>query len=81
MTTVKAIRIDNTKEVHLKILNAMFDEGNHAAHVNYVDLVPIVKESKETIRYNVRKLLDLGYIRERDDKYEPTEKVILLKKG
>ncbi len=82
MPYVKAIRLDKTDELHLQILNAMFDEENHAARVKYGDIRKKITEivSEEVIRYNVNKLKRLGYIRERDDKYEPTEKVILLKK-
>ena len=35
--------------------------------------------SEEVIRYNVRKLKKLGYIREQDGKYEPTERIVRLK--
>ena len=76
---VKAIRLDKTDELHLKILSSMFGEDRGGARVKFADLSKEFEESEETIRYNVKKLKRLGYIREKDDKYEPTEKVLFLK--
>lgn len=76
---VKAIRLDKSDELHLKILSAMFGEDRKAVRVEFGDLSEKIKESEETIRYNVKKLKRLGYIQEKDNKYEPTNKVLFLR--
>ena len=78
---VKAIRLDKTDELHYKILSAMFDEEKRSARVKFAELAKKLGVSEEVIRYNVKKLLKLGYIRTTDDKYEPTEKVIFIRKA
>ncbi len=77
--TVKTIRIDKAQEIHHKVLNAMFDDELHPARINYGEIATKIGVSEEVIRYNVRKLKKLGYIREQDGKYEPTERIVRLK--
>ncbi len=78
---VKAIRLDKTDELHYKILSAMFDEEKKSARVKFAELAKRLGVSEEVIRYNVKKLLKLGYIRAKEDRYEPTEKVIFIRKA
>ncbi len=75
---IRAIRLDKADELHFKILFAMFDEVVNGERIKFAELSKKVKESEETIRYNVKKLEKLGYIRTKDDRYELTEKVILV---
>ena len=83
---VKAIRLDKTEELHLSILSLMFPDERCSTRVNFVELAKQlnasgIKVSEEVVRYNVtKKLKKLGYIRECGDGYEPTEKVLFLKK-
>lgn len=76
---VKVIRLDLTDELHYKILSAMFEE-RRAVKVKFPTIAQDLGVSEEVIRYNVKKLLKLGYIREVTEGYEPTEKVLFLKK-
>lgn len=82
---VKAIVIGNEqeeKELHLKLLALMFCDVSERRpkRVKYGKLARELGVSEEVIRYNVRKLLRLGYIRSlgEDVGYELTEKIILL---
>lgn len=77
---VKAIRLDKAEELHYKILSAMFGDERRAVRVKFGDLANELGVSEEVIRYNVKKLVKLGYLRITDDGYAPTEKVLFLKK-
>ncbi len=78
---VKAIRLDKAEELHHKVLFAMFDEDKRRARVNFAEIATRLGVSDEVVRYNVKKLLKLGYIRAQDNEYElSSEKVILLNK-
>ena len=78
---VKAIRLDKAEELHYKILSEMFGEEKKSARVKFAALAKKLGVSEEVIRYNVKKLLKLGYIRTKEDQYEPTEKVIFIRKA
>lgn len=80
---VKAIIINtNAQEIHLRLLALMFGDIDHRAprRVKFGELARSLGVSEEVVRYNVRKLVDLGYIvsRGKDVGYELTEKVIFL---
>ncbi len=78
---VKAVKLDSSEELHLKILNAMFPDEKRAARVNFAELGKQLGVSEEVVRYNVvKKLVPLGYIRLRNNAYEPTDKIVFLKK-
>lgn len=77
---VKAIRLDMTEELHYKVFSAMFGDERRAVRVKFPIIAKTLGISEEVVRYNVKKLLRLGYIRIRDEGYEPTEKVLFLKK-
>ncbi len=77
---VKAIRLDEAEEQHYKILDAMFDDSRNSVHVNFVELGKKLGVSEDVVRYNMKKLLKLGYIRVRNNGYEPTAKVLYLQK-
>ena len=77
---VMAIRLDMTDELHLRVLDAIFGAEQKSVRVKPADLAKELDESEEVIRYNIKKLKRLGYIRIQDNKYEPTEKVVFLKK-
>lgn len=80
---VKAIVIDpNAKEIHLRLLAAMF--GGEAAavpkRVKFAELAAQLHVHVDTVRYNVRKLVDLGYIVSlgKDVGYKLTQKVVFM---
>lgn len=80
---VKAIIINaNAQELHLRLLALMFGDADHRAprRVKFGELARALAVSEEVVRYNVRKLVDLGYIvsRGKDVGYELTEKVVFL---
>ena len=89
---VKAIRLDKAEELRFRILDLMFPDERRSTRVNFVEIAKQLNElarqrnasekpiSEELVRYHVRKLVELEYIRLRDDRYEPTEKVVFLKK-
>lgn len=91
---VKAIRLDKAEELRFRILDLMFPDERRSTRVNFVEMAKQLNDlakqrntskkekpiSEEVVRYNVKKLVDLEYIRIQDDRYEPTEKVIFLKK-
>lgn len=76
---IKAIRLDKTDELHYKILSAMYGEEKKSVRVKFAELAKGLGVSEEVIRYNVKKLMKLGYIHMTDDGYEPTDKVVFLK--
>ncbi len=82
---VKAIKIEDAKketEFHLKLLALMFSDVSDRSprRVKFGELARKLGVLEEVIRYNVRKLQRLGYIRSLgpDVGYELTEKVIFL---
>ena len=82
---VKAIKIEDEqteKELHLKLLALMFRDVSDRSprRVKYGELAKELGVFEEVVRYNIRKLLRLGYIRSlgADVGYELTEKIILL---
>lgn len=82
---VKAIKIEDEKketEFHLKLLALMFHDASDRSprRVKFGELAHKLGVLEEVIRYNVRKLQRLGYIRSLgpDVGYVPTEKVIFL---
>lgn len=80
---VKAIIIDNaTKEIHLRLLALMFRgiDARIPVRVKFSELAAALQTSEEDIRYNIRKLLRLGYIvsRGKDIGYELTQKVVFM---
>lgn len=83
---VKVLLLDKAEEFHHKVLDAMFGEDRNSGRVKFAELAKRLGVSEEVIRYNVKKLVKLGYISEKgekDDGYELTKKVIFanLKNG
>lgn len=80
---LKVIVIDpNAKEIHFRLLALMFDGANDRSprRVQFGKLAAKLGVSEEVVRYNVRKLKDLGYIVSygKDVGYKLTEKVVFL---
>lgn len=76
---IKALRLDKTEELHLKILNTMLGDEKKSVRVEFAELAKRLGVSKEVIRYNVKKLKELGCITVKGNEYEPTEQVVFLK--
>lgn len=80
---LKAIVIDtNAEEIHFRLLALMFNgiDARTPKRVKFKELAAALNVSEEVIRYNVRKLVDLGYIvsRGKDVGYELTQKVLFV---
>ena len=80
---LKAIVIDtNAQELHLRLLALMFGNIDRRVpvRVKFGELAAQLHVSEEVVRYNVRKLVDLGYIvsRGKDVGYELTQKVVFM---
>lgn len=62
---IKAIVIDKSaEELHLRLLAVMFDRCSDRSprRVRFCDLAKNLGVSEDVVRYNIRKLLRMGYI-------------------
>lgn len=77
---VKAIDISEADELSFRILSQMLkgQDTRTSKRAHFGELARALGISEEVVRYNVRKLLRLGYIRVSGNGYEPTEKVLFL---
>ncbi len=81
---VKAIQIDETApELYLRILALILEEERRSVWISYEDLAKRLAEkggkvSEDSVRYHVKKLMHLGYLRQGSAGYEVTEKVLFL---
>ncbi|MBO5046734.1 MAG: hypothetical protein J6C93_07720 [Clostridia bacterium] len=80
---IKTIRIDDAAETHMRLLARILrdDVTRVSRRVQFGALAKEIGESEEVVRYNVRKLVRLGYLRQVDDGYEPTEKILFIEDG
>ena len=78
---VKAVRIDDTQDETLRVLNAMFGDYRDFAHtVSPQKLAAQLDISEGAVRYQIKKLERLGYIHSVEPGgYKPTEKMLFLK--
>lgn len=77
---IKAIDIEYEEEPCFRILSYMLkgQERRMTKRVKFGEIAKALGVSEEVVRYNIRKLLRLGYIRVNGNGYEPTEKVLFL---
>lgn len=76
---VKAIRLEDSKDVTLRILNEVLAERREYIEIKPTETAVRLGVSECVVRYNVKKLVDGGYLRPVGNGYEPTEKVLFLK--
>ncbi len=77
---IKAIDIEHAEDMSLRVLAIML-KGQDVRRSTRAHFGRIAKElgtSEGVVRYHVRKLLRLGYIRVCGNGYAPTEKVLFL---
>lgn len=80
---LKAIVIEpHAKELHFRLLALMFNgvSDRLPRRVKFSELAAKLHVSEEVVRYNVRKLVDLGYIVSlgKDVGYMLTQKVVFM---
>ena len=83
---VKAINIADTEELCFRILALILsdDTERRTKWISYGAIAERLnreqggKVTEETVRYNIRKLVRLGYLRCAEKGYMPTEKVLFL---
>ena len=80
---LKVIVIEpDAKEIHFRLLALMFKgvSDRSPRRVKFGELAAQLHVSEEVVRYNVRKLVDLGYIVSlgKDIGYELTNKVVFM---
>lgn len=83
---VKAINIADTEELCFRILALILsdDTERRTKWISYGAIAERLNRERcgtvteETVRYNIRKLVRLGYLRYTEKGYEPTEKVLFL---
>lgn len=76
---MKAIKIDErSPELCFRLLAVIIGESSECRRVRYDVLAAQLGTSEENVRYNIRKLIRMGYLRSYGSHgYEPTEKVIV----
>lgn len=77
---VKAIKIEDAQELCFRLLALIIkeDDERRSRRVSYSRLAEQLDVSEEVVRYNIRKLVKLDYLRYSGNGYEPTEKVLFL---
>ncbi len=81
MKIVKAVRIEAAEDEAMRVLNAVLPERKAPVDISPMKIAHALGMSESTVRYNVKKLVRLGYLRTVGNCYEPTEKVLFLKQG
>lgn len=79
---VHALIIEESAEVHIRLLEKILEgeELPRSKYVNYISMAKQLGISKEDVRYNIRKLLRLGYLRVEGNGFIPTAKILFVKK-
>ena len=77
---VHAIDLNEAKELCFRLLSKILEgEETHVCkRVKYGELAGELQVSEEDVRYNLKKLVKLGYLRVSTAGYEPTEKVLFI---
>ena len=77
---VHAISIAQAEDLTFRILNEILSGSAQpcARRVKFGEIGKAVGTSEEVVRYNVRKLVRMGYLRSTADGYEPTGKVLFI---
>ncbi len=76
----KAVIINDSRSEQLRILDAVIPDRRVAFEVSPTELAKQLGVGEATVRYNVRNFVKLGYIRPVGKLYEPTKKIVFLKK-
>ena len=78
---VHAVKIAGSDDLTLRVLNAVIGGADAPCprRVSFCKIAREVGATEETVRYQIRKLVRLGYLRACTAGYEPTGKVIFLK--
>ena len=74
----RAINLEDATELHFRVLKEIVGNVRACKRAHFGDIAKSLNESEEVIRYNVKKLKRLGYIRSTPDGYEPTDKVLFI---
>ena len=76
----KAVIINDSRNESLRILDAIIPDRRVAFEISPSELARQLGVTESTVRYNVRNFVKLGYIRPAGRLYEPTKKIVFLKK-
>lgn len=77
--SVKAIRIEDSKDLTLRILNEVLSDRRSYIEIKPTETAVRVGVSECVVRYHIKKLVETGYLRPVGKGYEPTENVLFLK--
>lgn len=78
---VHAVKIAESDDLTLRVLNAVIGGADAPCprRVKYGEIARELNTTEENVRYHIRKLVRLGYLRASSAGYEPTGKVLFLK--
>ena len=76
----RAVIINDSRNESLRILDAIIPNRRVAFEVSPTEVAKQLGVTESTVRYNVRNFVKLGYIRPNGRLYEPTKKIVFLKK-
>lgn len=76
---IKAVRIDEGEQDEtFSVLNAILSNRRERVEVSPMQLALRLNISEGSVRYQIKKLVKLGYLRALEKGYEPTGKVLFL---
>lgn len=77
---VHAVKISESDDLTLRVLNAVIGGADAPCprRVSYCEIARGIGTTEETVRYHIRKLVRMGYLRVSAAGYEPTGKVLFL---
>lgn len=80
---VHAVKIAESDDLTLRVLNAVIGGADAPCprRVKYGEIARGVGTTEETVRYQIRKLVRIGYLRACTAGYEPTGKVLFIPDG
>jgi DNA-binding IclR family transcriptional regulator len=77
----RAVIINDSRDESLRILDAIISDRRVGVEISPTELAKQIGVTESTVRYNVRKFVKLGYLRPVGRTYEPTKKIVFLKKN
>ena len=80
---VHAVKIAESDDLTLRVLNAVIGGADAPCprRVSFCKIAREVGTTEETVRYQIRKLVRIGYLRACTAGYEPTGKVLFIPDG
>ena len=77
---VHAVKIAESDDLTLRVLNAVIGGADAPCprRVKYGEIARELNTTEENVRYHIRKLVRLGYLRAGSAGYEPTGKVLFI---